>query len=96
MYASRRIGAFRERRMTRTTRRALAGAALVVTFGLGAMTGALADQPHMQSALNHLMAARDELQQASSDKGGHRVAALEAVNNAIRHTRQGIQYDRRH
>ena len=74
-----------------TTRRMLGGIALAATFGLGAMTGALADQPRMQSALNHLQMAKDDLQKASSDKGGHRVQAIEAVNNAIRHTRMGMR-----
>ena len=32
--------------MTKTMRRTLAGIALVATFGLGAVTGAIADQPH--------------------------------------------------
>ena len=82
--------------MTSTTRKALTGVAILATFGLGAVTGAIADQPHMQSALSHLEMARNELQSASSDKGGHRVAALQAVNDAIRHTRMGIDYDRRH
>ena len=82
--------------MTRITRRALAAIALVSTFGLGTLTGALANQPHMKSALGHLQAARGELEQASTDKGGHRVAALNAVDAAIRETRMGIEFDRRH
>jgi hypothetical protein len=82
--------------MSRITRRVAAGFALVATFGLGAVTGALADQPHMKSALSHMAMARDELNQASSDKGGHRVAALRALDEAIRHTRMGIEFDRRH
>jgi hypothetical protein len=81
--------------MTRFTRRAVAGLAIVTTFGLGAVTGALADQPRMKSALKHLQMARSELESASSDKGGHRVAALQSVDEAIRHTRMGIEYDRR-
>jgi hypothetical protein len=82
--------------MTRTSRRFVGGLAIFATFGLGAITGALADQPHMQSALSHLQMARDELQQASSDKGGHRGLALKSVDSAIAHTRMGIQYDRNH
>jgi hypothetical protein len=81
--------------MTRFTRRAVTGLAIVTTFGLGAVTGALADQPRMKSALKHLQMARSELEAASSDKGGHRVAALQSVDEAIRHTRMGIDYDRR-
>ena len=82
--------------MTRKTRRALAGLAFVTTFGLGAVTGAIADQPHMKAALDHLREARSELEKGSTDKGGHRVAALQAVDTAIRETRAGIEYDRHH
>jgi hypothetical protein len=82
--------------MNRTIRRAAAGIALLATFGLGAVTGALADQPHMRAALDHMYQAREQLNGGSSDKGGHRVAALQALNEAIRHTRMGMEYDRRH
>jgi len=82
--------------MNRTTRRALAAVALVSTFGLGALSGAIANQPHMKSALGHMQQARGELEQASTDKGGHRVSALQALDAAIRETRAGIDYDRHH
>jgi hypothetical protein len=57
--------------------------------------GALADQPKMQAALDHLQAARDALEQATHDKGGHRKQALELVNEAIEHVRKGIGHDRK-
>jgi hypothetical protein len=53
-------------------------------------------QPHMVSALEHLRAAKAELDQAEADKGGHRVAALKAVNDAIHHTQEGIEYANTH
>jgi hypothetical protein len=53
-------------------------------------------QPHMREALEALRAARRHLEEAEPDKGGHRVAALKAVDNAIRHTEQGIGYANRH
>ena len=53
-------------------------------------------QPHMREALEALRAARRHLEEAQPDKGGHRVAALKAVDNAIRHTEQGIGYANRH
>lgn len=53
-------------------------------------------QPHMVAALEHLKAARAELEKAAADKGGHRVAALKATNNAIKHTEEGIEYANTH
>lgn len=70
---------------------------VVVAFAGGAMVGgALADQPRMHSALDHLRAARADLQAATPDKGGHRNRALAAVNTAINQTEAGIRFDRRH
>ncbi|MEN3332368.1 MAG: hypothetical protein V7641_1733 [Blastocatellia bacterium] len=57
---------------------------------------AVADQPHMQSALDALRLARRELDQATSDKGGHRAKAIRLVNDAINEVEKGIQFDRRH
>jgi hypothetical protein len=48
-------------------------------------------QPNMQSALNSLMSARDSLERASHNKGGHRVRALELTNQAINEVQMGIQ-----
>jgi hypothetical protein len=55
-----------------------------------------ADQPHMQAALEHLRAAKGELDRADADKGGHRVRALKLVNEAIEQVEKGIGYDRHH
>jgi hypothetical protein len=57
---------------------------------------AVADQPHMQAALDALRLARRELDQATSDKGGHRTKAIGLVNDAINQVEKGIQFDRRH
>lgn len=78
-------------------RKTLAAAALAVTFAAGALAGAaIADQPKMHSALDHLRAARANLQDATPDKGGHRNRALTATNNAIAQVEAGIRFDRRH
>ena len=74
-------------------------AALLVTVGIGAgfLAGRVsADQPHMQAALEHLRAAKGELERADRDKGGHREAATRATNDAIVHVEKGINFDRRH
>jgi flagellin-like hook-associated protein FlgL len=57
---------------------------------------ALADQPYMRAARTDLQQARAQLQAAISNKGGHRVKAIEHVNRAIVLVNQGIAFDRRH
>ena len=53
-------------------------------------------QPSMEQALSSLKDAEDFLKRATSDKGGHRVKALEFVKQAMKETQQGIEYDRTH
>ena len=78
-------------------RKTLIAAVVVAAFAGGALVGgAMADQPKMHSALDHLRAARADLQDATSDKGGHRNRALAATNQAINQTEAGIAFDRRH
>ncbi len=68
---------------------------LTLTMAIVLFTGFLvgrasAGQPHMRAALDHLLSAKSELQVALHDKGGHRVKAIELVNNAIAEVRAGI------
>ena len=49
------------------------------------------DQPHMQAALDALQSARNNLDKANADKGGHRANAIQLVNDAIAQVRLGIQ-----
>jgi len=70
--------------------------AIVVLLGIVAIAGAVPDQPNMQAARGNLITARNELQKATPDKGGHRVNAIGLVNNAITEVNLGIDYDRRH
>ncbi|HTA38929.1 MAG TPA: hypothetical protein VK760_07630, partial [Candidatus Acidoferrales bacterium] len=51
---------------------------------------ALANQPHMQNALNALYTARNELNAAGTNKQGHRINAINYVNDAISEVHQGI------
>lgn len=77
----------------RRQRHALAAVA-VTCLAVGAIAGgvAVADQPHMRSALAALDTARVELQLAASNHGGHRVQALDLVNRAIRQVELGIEF----
>jgi hypothetical protein len=76
---------------------------LVLAVLLGVVLGtpslqnvALADrQPAMEKALDHLEAAKDALQNATEDKGGHRVKAIKFVKKAINQVEAGIKYDNR-
>ena len=58
----------------------------ISAFGMTAR----ADQPHMRRALEHLRAARAELQTAEHNKGGWRLRALENTDRAIRETENGM------
>ena len=70
---------------------------IFLAFALGIMaTGgvlvenAWAGQPHMDAALDHLRAARHQLEVAVPDKGGHRVKAIAIIDNAIAEVKAGI------
>jgi hypothetical protein len=76
----------------------LAGIALVTVAlgGLGLRVASAEPQRRMESALRHLQEAREELREASADKGGHREQALEFTVKAIRQVEEGIEFDNRH
>ncbi len=65
---------------------------LAITFVAGRAT---ADQPRMQAARVNLEQARENLQAATPDKGGHRAKALVLVNRALEQVQLGIVADRR-
>jgi len=65
---------------------------VVLLFALSAI--ALADQPYMRAARTDLQQARAQLQAALANKGGHRVKAIEHVNQAIIYVNQGMAFDR--
>jgi hypothetical protein len=72
---------------------------ILPAIGLGGLAASLASaapQPHMQAALGHLRAARQSLDLATPDKGGHRAKALELVDGAIRQVEEGIAYANSH
>ena len=72
--------------------------ALTLVAAFAAMNATLmkADQPRMQRALELLRQARAEIQAASPTKGGHRITAVEHINQAIEQVEKGIEYDRSH
>jgi hypothetical protein len=63
---------------------------ILVVTAVALIQNAHADQGHMERALNALYRARNQLMQASHDKGGHRVNAIEIINQAIQQIKRGI------
>lgn len=64
----------------------------VSTFALPARF----DQPNMEKAKKNLKEAKNHLNNATADKGGHRNKAIDLVNAAITAVENGIEYDRTH
>jgi len=72
-------------------KRAVGVLVVVLVLG-GAIAGwAAMRQPHMIAALDHLKAAKTELEMAEHNKGGHRVKAIEFIDRALEQTRKGIE-----
>jgi len=74
----------------RWPRRIAFAAVLVVLFVVGCVTGR--GQPHMQAAIDQLQAAKSELEEARANKGGHRMRAIELIDQAIAEAQAGIDY----
>ena len=70
---------------------------LLAGMGLFAQNSQMArHEPHMSAAIGHLQQAKEELQRAAPNKGGHREKAMELVNQAIQQIQEGEQYDEQH
>ncbi len=50
--------------------------------------------PNLVAARRKLEAAKQDLQKADKDFGGHRVAAIKSIDEALEHIRQAENYDR--
>ena len=72
--------------------------AVVPQQGVPAKTAARARRephPEIRKAITALERAKTDMQRASHDFGGHRVAAIEACDKAIEQLRLALQYDKR-
>jgi hypothetical protein len=70
---------------------------LVGLLASSVTTSAFADrQPRMKVSLRLMFKARTSLKAASSDKGGHRVKAVELLDGAIAEVEAGIAFDNTH
>ncbi len=67
---------------------------LVGLLLVAAISLAYGNQPHMDSALRHLQAARVELERATPNKGGHKERAIQLIDQAINQVQEGIHFVR--
>jgi hypothetical protein len=51
--------------------------------------------PVLQSSVRPIEAIKDRLQKAPTDFGGHKEAAIDALNHAMNELNQAIQFDRK-
>ncbi len=51
--------------------------------------------PEMEAAIRHLREAKNNLEHASHDFGGHRAKALEHVNQALEECNQALSFDKK-
>jgi hypothetical protein len=70
----------------------IAGLILSVGAQMSSAAGVCHDQPNMAAAAASLKAARASLDKAEHNKGGWRVAAIEATNKAITETDRGCAF----
>jgi hypothetical protein len=56
----------------------------------GALTAGTPDQPHMTAALAALESAKNNLDRATADKGGHRGRAIDIIKDAMDEVKKGI------
>lgn len=70
--------------------------ALAISFIFAVNSFAISvDQPFMESAKVNLNQAKNNLNKATADKGGHRNKARSLTNQALDEVNKGIRYDRR-
>jgi len=83
------------------TRRQASVASIVALAGLSiaGSTAALAEgrerHPNIRRAIQALRAARNDLEHADHDFGGHRVEAMEAIDRAIEQLDVALRFDDR-
>jgi hypothetical protein len=81
------------------TAMALSVPALLVSGGVNAWAtqpgkGKKERHPYIRAALRELRAAKKELKAAAHDFGGHRVDAINAIDEAIKQLETALQFDK--
>jgi len=69
----------------------------VMAIGISVSSDGMAAQMlMMEDAIRSLQETKTFLQQALKDKGGHRMQAIQAVDQAIAEVKAGVEFDRTH
>lgn len=71
------------------TKRDVITATVAAVFTAGVATAAVAQQARMDNAVKYLKMAKEELEKANPNKGGHRVKAMQLIDDAIAQVRMG-------
>lgn len=73
-----------------------AKAAVPALTGVAAPAAASAAEPHpeIRAAINALRRAKEHMEHAAHDFGGHRVEALKATDEAIHQLQEALKYDK--
>jgi hypothetical protein len=72
------------------------GVGVGLMFGGTVITPASAEQNAMEAALHNLRQAKEDLEHAAHDHGGHRTKAIERTREAIQQVEEGIAWAREH
>ena len=67
-------------------------ALLALMLAISSPSPAAGKHPHIEAALRELAGAKNELEHAAHDFGGHRVDAIHAIDEADRQLRTCLQY----
>lgn len=68
---------------------------LAATIGSTTVTAAPEAHPRLQHAITAIQSAVEYMQNAPTDFGGHKVAAIAACNEAVNQLKIAIQYDKK-
>jgi hypothetical protein len=82
--------------MTRKSTTLILAAAVALGTGVATLSAHAEKQPKMRAALAQLHKAKETLKDAEADKGGHRVKAVQLLDEAIKEVEAGITYDDTH
>ena len=70
-------------------------ALIAVMLALSSPSPAFGKHPQIEDALRALRGAKDHLNEASHDFGGHRVEAIKAIDHSIIQLEKALKFDKK-
>jgi hypothetical protein len=71
-------------------------AAIAFVLGLATAAYTQEEHPHIVAAQNLLAQARDHLEKAAAEYGGHRLKAMDHIRQAEAELKEGLAFERSH